>query len=183
VGGLITGADYNAFTNEIVLIGYSSNKTYSFIYYLYDFPQIRFFSGNKRRVQIGSSLVWQTEGIAWHNEMNVSRFFISCESAGTYSASVYSSSKNNIPAGINQLAPNAGELKFEYSVNGEVIIISSLEIKEVKVFDLLGRNVDVRVTEEQNAHRLTINLPVQLHLAIISVQVEDGKTVSKKILR
>jgi hypothetical protein len=182
VSGWITGADYNAFTNEVILIGYSSSKTYSFLYYLYNFPGVKFFSGNKRKVQVGNSLVWQTEGIAWYEETSPSRFFISCESAGNYSASVYATSNIGLTTGINQLAPIADDVRFEYSGNGRMSIISPLAVSEIKVFDLLGRNVNAQISEE-NEGRLIIDLPEHTNVSIIVLELEDGRTVSKKVLR
>lgn len=62
--GLVTGADYNAARNEVALIGYVNKHLSTFIWYLYDYEGNKFFSGNKRRVEVGKSTTrWQTEGI------------------------------------------------------------------------------------------------------------------------
>jgi len=58
----------------------------SFLWLLTDFGGVQFFSGNKRRIEIGSIADWQTEGIAY---VSADRFFVSCETAGTIDASIY----------------------------------------------------------------------------------------------
>lgn len=63
--GLITGADYNAQTKEIVLIGYQLTHLNSFMWLLSDYKADSFFSGNKRRIQIVNHTPWQTEGVCW----------------------------------------------------------------------------------------------------------------------
>jgi hypothetical protein len=77
VNGLITGADYNTQTNEVVLIGYMNFHKNSFIYFLNDFTGDLFFSGSKQRVEIGNSINdWQTEGITY---ISGTKLFLSCE--------------------------------------------------------------------------------------------------------
>lgn len=90
VDGLITGADYNPLTQEVVLIGYLSGHTNPFLWFLNDFRGDLFFSGNKRRIEIGSGQQWQTEGITC---LPNNRFFISCENAGTIQSSIWLSHK------------------------------------------------------------------------------------------
>ena len=90
VGGLITGADYNAVTKEVVLVGYLSDHTHPFLWFLNDYQGDMYFSGNKRRIEIGGNSEWQTEGVAW---LSASRYFISCETRGDTVASLYIDSK------------------------------------------------------------------------------------------
>jgi len=64
---LITDACYSSETGNIVLLGYRDMgmRLYSsFCWLLYDYKNDRYFSGNKRRIDLGSALVnGQTEGI------------------------------------------------------------------------------------------------------------------------
>ena len=77
VMGLITGADISA-NNEIVLIGYQQNLINLFMYLLYDYSGDNFFSGNKRRLSLGSSIdlgnrandKGQIEGVAFTSSGN-----------------------------------------------------------------------------------------------------------------
>ncbi|MEP7257413.1 MAG: hypothetical protein ABI687_03475 [Flavitalea sp.] len=76
VSGLITGVDISAH-NDIVLLGYTTNKLSIFMYLLYDYAGDNFFSGNKRKFGMGSTLSFgQTEGITF---INKSQGFISNE--------------------------------------------------------------------------------------------------------
>jgi len=85
-GGLITGADYNPFTKEVVLIGYLSGHMNSFLWFLNDFKEDSFFSGNKRRIEISNGQEWQTEGVCYFPN---GRFLISNELTNSIAASFY----------------------------------------------------------------------------------------------
>ncbi len=63
--GLITGADYNKATGEVTLVGYTNKTWLPFLWLLYDFEDHRFFSGNKRRIDMLNLPATQTEGIAY----------------------------------------------------------------------------------------------------------------------
>ena len=90
VNGKITGADYNAETKEVALIGYMNGSKKSFIWLLSDFSGTDFFSGNKRRFELGNTAApWQTEGIAFCKEKGSRRIFISCETKSDISAGIY----------------------------------------------------------------------------------------------
>jgi len=74
VRGLITGADYNAEKNALVLLGYENFVP--FMWVIWDFQSDRFFSGNKRRVDFAYISGAQTEGICFTDKENLT---ISCE--------------------------------------------------------------------------------------------------------
>ena len=69
VDGLITDVTLDSINDKILLLGYKNNGSNfytSFIYLLFDYTSGNYFSGNKRRIEIGSMLeVSQTEGITW----------------------------------------------------------------------------------------------------------------------
>ncbi len=91
VNGLITGADYDTSTKEVVLVGYMNSHLNSFLWFLNDFTGDQFFSGNKRRIEIGGTADWPTEGVTF---MSDNRLFISCEAAGSLNASLYIATKD-----------------------------------------------------------------------------------------
>lgn len=80
VDGLITDATIDTTTGRILLLGYKNNGSNfytSFVYLLFDYNQMHFFSGNKRRIEIGNMLnVSQTEGITFESSTSG---FISAE--------------------------------------------------------------------------------------------------------
>jgi hypothetical protein len=94
VNGLITGGDYNAQTNELVLIGYSaSGHRNSFIYLFSNFTDDSFFAGNVAKKEIGNSTNdWQTEGIAF-GSTNGLDLFISCETTNFSKSKLYKTTK------------------------------------------------------------------------------------------
>lgn len=65
VAGLITGADYNAGSKEITLIGYSQETTIPFFWILFDYHDNLLFSGNKRRIDLYNVIGSQTEAVAY----------------------------------------------------------------------------------------------------------------------
>ncbi len=74
VDGLITDATFDPISERVMLLGYKNNggNLYtSFIWILWDYQDSFFFSGNKRRIEIGSMFtLGQTEGIALYNGTN-----------------------------------------------------------------------------------------------------------------
>jgi hypothetical protein len=65
--GLITGADYNAATGEVTLVGYTNKTWLPFLWLLSDFKDHQFFTGNKRRIDMLNLPATQTESIAYTN--------------------------------------------------------------------------------------------------------------------
>ncbi|GHB29046.1 hypothetical protein GCM10008106_07320 [Mongoliitalea lutea] len=66
VQGLITAADINTRTGDIILLGYTNQgfATQSFVWLLSGYPDFDIFEGKRNRISIGSPLVLsQTEGV------------------------------------------------------------------------------------------------------------------------
>ncbi|WP_373399251.1 hypothetical protein V8V91_05820 [Algoriphagus halophilus] len=75
--GLITGADISPDGKVFALLGYENKgiASQSFIWLFSDFSTTGFFSGNKKRIYLGSpSILSQTEGIVFRtsNEVYIS---------------------------------------------------------------------------------------------------------------
>ncbi len=69
VQGLITSADISD-SGELVLLGYTATGL-NFMWLLFDFQGAQFFSGNKRRIELGNGLTnSQTEGITFQEGRN-----------------------------------------------------------------------------------------------------------------
>ena len=137
VGGLITGADYNPITNEVVLIGYLSSHKNSFLYYLSDFQNTLFFSGNKRRIELGNSINdWQTEGVTYSNS---GKLFISCESSYVLST-IYQSLKSSISQASISVIENNPEISiFPNPSSDQFEIKCQDEIKSIQIIDQNGK--------------------------------------------
>ncbi|TDD99749.1 hypothetical protein [Flavobacterium cellulosilyticum] len=97
VKGLVTGGDYNAQTNEVVLIGYSaSGHKNSFIYLLSNFTADSFFSGKVVEKIIGNSTNdWQTEGITF-GSADGKKLFLSCETTAFTKSELYTTDKTTL---------------------------------------------------------------------------------------
>lgn len=97
VNGLVTGGDYNATTNEIVLIGYSaSGHKNSFVFLLSNFTGDSFFGGTVARKTIGNATNdWQTEGIAF-GSTDGKKIFVSCETTAFSKSKLYSTNKTTL---------------------------------------------------------------------------------------
>lgn len=64
--GLITAADIADDGSTIAMLGYDLANFTAFAWLLWDYPGEQFFSGNKRKIGLGSILtVGQAEGLAW----------------------------------------------------------------------------------------------------------------------
>ena len=74
VDGLITDATFDPISKRVMLLGYKNNggNLYtSFIWIFWNYQGSSLFSGNKRRIEIGSMFtLGQTEGIALYNSTN-----------------------------------------------------------------------------------------------------------------
>ena len=144
VNGLLTGADYNPATGEVVLVGYFSGHTNSFMWFLSDFKGDMFFSGNKRRVEISNGLEWQTEGVCWFAN---NRFIVSCETTDPCPAAFYIGAKPWLPpVGISTLSNNANSFVYPNPVkdilntpsiysNFRILNVNGVEIRKGSIKD------------------------------------------------
>jgi hypothetical protein len=87
VAGVVTAASYNKETKEIVLLGYIDFMKHSFMWFLNDYTDDHFFTGNKRRIDMGDGKAWQTEGISF---ISPNHFLISNEKEDGKPAALYS---------------------------------------------------------------------------------------------
>jgi len=139
VGGLITAASYNPNTHEILLLGYTLLKTNSFLWFLNDYNGDMFFSGNKRRVEIGGTSEWQTEAVEF---ISANRFFLSNETA-TVNASLYIGHKNWL-TGLNVEEANSNVKAINIHPNpvSSMLYVDNVKAKTVyKITDMNGRTL------------------------------------------
>ncbi len=173
VNGKITGADYNPQKNEVVLIGYMASNKNSFIYYLNNFTGDLFFSGNKRRVEIGNATNdWQTEGIAYRS---TNELFISCETSYT-TASLYTTLKSSMTSvGFNEITGDLnGILIYPNPATNHIEIKSEGVINEIKLFDLEGLLVYSQMSGPESFNR-SVDLPKKLYSAFYTLQVNTNR--------
>ena len=82
--GLVTGADYNTETSELVLIGYKDHVP--FIYLFSEFDGKKLQNEKTYRINMVKMKGSQTEGITWYNNDNI---LISTEQRKEYDQKVY----------------------------------------------------------------------------------------------
>ncbi|HTN46636.1 MAG TPA: T9SS type A sorting domain-containing protein [Flavipsychrobacter sp.] len=109
VGCLVTGATYSAAKKEITLIGYNTTiPPVSSLWILNDYqPGGQVFSGNKRKITLTYSSIWQTEGIAYVTDND---YFISTEAISQLSlpAKLFRLSKSWLPTtSVKELMPGS----------------------------------------------------------------------------
>ena len=180
VNGKITGADYNQQKNEVALIGYMASSKNSFIYFLNNFSGDLFFSGNKRRVEIGNATQdWQTEGITYASP---NELFISCETSYT-PATLYSSFKPfATPVGLKEQIQNISAIKiFPNPSQGNITIESDRTLDEIIVTGLDGKII---FSENHESNKLVLsseNFGSLRGCFILKVLI-DGEWLYKKLL-
>ena len=160
IDGLITDASIDLAGESLMLLGYKNNggNFYSsFIWMLWDYNGDDFFSGNKRRIEIGTMLtLGQTEGIALKGS---STGFVSSEQI---------SSIITIPPKL---------LKFDFSeyLNEEALNIISTEKNDIYVYpnpchqflNIEGSNERFRIYNLETS-KLVLNGIVRLNQVDIS---------------
>lgn len=177
--GLVTGASYNAFSKEITLIGYLPNHNYSFLWVFNNFTGNNFISGNKRRIEIGSSQKWQTEGVAY---INSNRLFVSCET-NVVSCSLYTIDKSGWRVdGLAEYGP-WGEMRIYPNPVSDKLSVSNVH-GEIKQLDLLNASGELLFSHIPAATEITLDLgSLQLPRGLYFLQVKTGQGIySKKIV-
>ena len=176
--GLVTGADYDPINNEVMLIGYLSDHTHPFLWKLNDFAGDMFFSGNKRRIEIGNSEEWQTEGICY---LPGHRYFISCESLGTIHASLYVSDEN-WKTNLEVNDPEQGRMVHLYPnpVN-DLLTITGSGITDYKIYAMNGVQLQEGVIESGYSSINISNLSPGLFM--LALKAEDGTIVTRELIK
>jgi hypothetical protein len=120
VDGLITDATIDTTTGRILLLGYKNNGSNfytSFVYLLFDYNQSHFFTGNKRRIEIGNMLtVSQTEGIAFESSTSG---FISSE---------------KITSSLITVSPKLFHFDFTSYLENSNVDIVNLQSNEIRIY-------------------------------------------------
>lgn len=179
--GLVTGADYDPIKKEVVLIGYMKSHLNSFLWILNDFKADSFFSGNKRRIEIGPGTEWQTEGVCYDRS---GRLFISCESAGSYNAGLFVLDENWKPSSSSvslSMKPSFCYM-FPNPAHETVNIESSEAITHIVLENMMGQTLYSR--EASGTH---VVIPLEQFSPskgyyLVKIYGISGITVEKLIL-
>ncbi|MFA5418940.1 MAG: T9SS type A sorting domain-containing protein [Bacteroidales bacterium] len=103
--GLITGADIDRTSGEIILTGYTNKSWMPFLWILSDYPAHQFFAGNKRRIDMLNMPATQVEAIVFTHPYNG---VITSEGHVLFSQSAYSISTQNwletVPVSVTSIS-------------------------------------------------------------------------------
>lgn len=180
VGGLITGADYNTATREVILVGYFTSNNDSFLWLLGDFNADSFFNGNKRRINIANGGTWQTEGICWWPG---NRFALSCEATPpTPSAFYIGDRKLGLPSAGVATASNIASIRLYPNPAQERITLNGLENKgPYRIINSKGQQVQTGSMQTKHSEIDIQTLPVGHY--IIRLDNGDGQAAAVPFLK
>lgn len=148
VNGLVTDVHFDSINKRVFLLGYKNNGSNfytSFVYALWDFYPHSYFSGNKRRIEIGNVLtVGQTEGITmspfaagYITAEKVSSFVVIPPKLFSYDFSPYFSGD----AGIEN-TKKENRISFFYdSAKAGYTLKINVSFKKARIIDLSGKTL------------------------------------------
>jgi hypothetical protein len=159
VGGLITGADIST-NGEVVLVGYTEFGL-NFMWLLFDYQDSLFFSGNKRRIALGSGLNnSQTEGITFRNET----YGYICSEKFTINSNI-SLPQKILSFSIDQwVNPSSTNIDLRYPIDLRIKVFPNpcdsfalievpFDVDSWRLIDSLGRVVKVGTVESARSFR------------------------------
>ena len=186
--GLVTGADYNMQSGEVTLIGYSAATTIPFFWILYDYHDNLLFSGNKRRIDLTSIIVAQTEAIAYTQGKHGK---ISAEGNALYAQSVFSyftgTWTDEETTGIDEKK----KAQFDFTLSPNPVLNSKLNIKiknlplgdyQIKLYDTSGSLIRIKdyvVGTKKGDINVKLNVG-HLKPGIYFIRMQSANTIVEK---
>ena len=191
VVGQITAADISD-DGLVVLLGYNKSTIEAFMWLLFDFPESRFFSGNKRRISLGSVIATsQVEGIVFRNE---TRGYICAEERVINQAIVLPPKLMAFEVAQWLQNPVATTDRFaDWGISiypnpaGEYLFISANKWPpspfKLRVTDVAGKTLLERLYEQPTTAELKIdvsNIPAGTYLLILENEKEKSASLFYK---
>lgn len=134
IGGLVTSACSNSKGDKIILGGYNTSIGACFIWLLYDFQAGYFFSGNKRKIDLGNALTFgQFEASAFRGQ----QLYLSNEKNFT-AASLRRVEVNKWFSSIKKITPLGQQIILVYQSKNELTVESKGAIGEIKIYNSIG---------------------------------------------
>ncbi len=164
--GMITGADLNAITGEVILTGYVNKTWVPFLWYLSDYHDHQFFSGKKRRIDLVNFSATQIESIVFTDSVNG---VITSEGHILFSQTAFDISTDNWTKTPSKNKTNLQPLKVELSPNpakGKNVFLdfdsSTNQEISIQLFDKNGHQVqlveepEIKIKDQHNRIRIKI---------------------------
>ena len=181
VDGKITGAAINPSNNQVVLLGYTSNNFYAFIIVLKGFSGTDFFSGTKNNISITNTIGWQTEAISYHSDK---RIFLTCESAGFVSASLYATDETILNDHILSVKKpskkNAEPLVYPNPTQGSIYINTNWPQFSCRLYTMQGVMLYETAFEDRESKLDVMDYPNGFYM--IEITTPDGVYFEKILL-
>ncbi|HRH33463.1 MAG TPA: T9SS type A sorting domain-containing protein [Catalimonadaceae bacterium] len=176
VGGLITSASIRSDGKVVVLLGYEPQSLKVFAWLLFGYPENRFFSGNRRRIELPAvSTSGQMEGICFVDDY---RLWISNEKLGLVPARVRQLNiRNLIQPYFTPIEPfvNLRNAIKTVERNGETgLEIRASEAGQILISDVNGRIVFRKEIETSESTSLFPKLPPGLYFARLLSQTGNS---------
>lgn len=164
--GMITGADINTITGEVILTGYVNKTWVPFLWYLSGYHDHQFFSGKTRRIDLVNLSATQIESIVFTDSVNG---VITSEGHILFSQTAFDISTDNWTKTPTNSTLNPQPLKVELSPNpakGKNIFLdfdsSANQEISIQIFDKKGNQVqlkkepEVKIKDQHNRIRIKI---------------------------
>jgi hypothetical protein len=187
--GLITGATLSADGQRIALLGYDLSNYTSFMWLLWDFPDDQhFFSGNKRKISLGSVATFgQTEGITF-STANLATGFLSNEQINQGPISIpaslwrfdFSSFFQNTPSATSDFFEN--KLNFFPNPVAQVLHFQGITLKKepaVSIFDQTGKFIFSKKIIENKLELRDLSTGIYF----LEIENLNGKMFFQKIIK
>ncbi len=192
VRGLVTAADYNIESGEVILQGYTNKSWVPFAWLLFDFNSHHFFSGNKRRVDMPNILTTQTEGVVYVHGKKV---IISSEQTKLGSQSIFRFNTGKWTGEEASVVIEQGGEKFDFTISPNPVKKSKLTLNasnlpdgeyKIQLFDSSGRLLQFKKhLLKRKKEKLAISLKTyKLTPGLYTIKLIQGnKAVSKTFIK
>lgn len=190
--GMITGADIDRATGQILLTGYTNQTWIPFMWLLSDYPGHWFFSGDKRRIDMVNLSATQVEGVVFTQPY---KGVITSEGHVFFSQTAFNVSTQNWvrSAPIYVTALSVNNLDFKLSPNpakGNKVYVEFKNITDgeysINLFDskgnILAQPEQSIAEKKENLLRIKLNTK-QLEPGTYTVRITCGsQQVEKKLI-
>ena len=191
--GLVTGADYNESSKEVILVGYTNKTWQPFIWLLFDYKDNNLFSGNKRRIDMLNIPATQTEGIAYVENKNC---IITSEGHKLFSQTAYDLKTGKWTDGAVIKTDESKDLaEFEVTASPDVITNEKLIVeinnapKGNYLINLLNKEGTIIISKEIKIRNAVQNSRIKLktsHLKPGNYKLQvisESNIIDKKITK
>lgn len=178
VRGLLTGADYNAENNTLILVGYENFVPY--MWSIWDFKGDQFDLANKKRVEFAYIQGAQTEGICFIDQHQIR---MSCEGSffppriyGLKLNEVISNAKNSSDYHPFKIELQSNLTEATISINIEGLIDNSFD---VEVYNLSWQKIQQYSFEEPNfSSVVSVKIPSKdIGNGIFFFRIKEGNRI------